>query len=185
MIASRLRRAGADQFRKRINRAPSPLLARGIPWLTVMLASLLPVCLVIASAPVLPPFGFLVLLAWRQLRPGLLPVWAGFPLGFFDDLFSGQPFGTAMMLWSAATLALDLIEARFPWRSFVLEWLVAAGFMCVYVPLCLLLANIAGASSPLTVIVPQIVLAILVYPLVGRAVALADRFRLLPFMDIG
>ena len=68
--------------------------------------------LLIASAPVLPPLGFLAFVAWRQLRPGLLPVWAGLPLGLFDDLFSGQPFGTAVMLWSIAAIVLDVIEAR-------------------------------------------------------------------------
>ena len=71
---------------KRINRAPSPFIARSVPWLSIMLASLLPAWLLIASAPVMPPIAFLMLLAWRQLRPGLLPVWAGLPLGLFDDL---------------------------------------------------------------------------------------------------
>jgi len=74
MIPSGWPRLGADQFRKRINRAPSPIIARGLPWLSIMLASLVPGWLVVASAPVMPPLGFLVLVAWRQLRPGLLPV---------------------------------------------------------------------------------------------------------------
>lgn len=173
-----------DQFRNRINRAPSPVLARSIPWLTVMLGSLLPAILVIASAPMVPPFGFLILLSWRQLRPGLLPVWAGLPLGAFDDLYSGQPFGTATLLWSAAMLALDLIETRFPWRGFALEWAVAAAMIALYVPACLLLSNIAGASTNLSVVAPQIVLAILIYPVVGRLVALCDRFRLLPIRKL-
>jgi rod shape-determining protein MreD len=185
MIALRLPTLDQFRLRKRINRAPSPVLARGVPWLTVMLGSLLPSCLVIASAPVLPPFGFLMLLGWRQLRPGLLPVWAGLPLGFFDDLYNGQPFGTATMLWSVAMLALDAIEARFPWRGFALEWLVAAAMILLYVPACLALANLAGATSPLAVTVPQLLLAILVYPVVGRIVAISDRFRLLPIVDLG
>ncbi len=102
MTSLRWPRGGSDQFRKRINRAPSPFIARGLPWLSIMLASLVPGWLVIASAPVMPPLGFLVLVAWRQLRPGLLPVWAGLPLGLFDDLYSGQPLGSAVLLWSLA-----------------------------------------------------------------------------------
>ncbi|MBB4856713.1 rod shape-determining protein MreD [Novosphingobium chloroacetimidivorans] len=168
----------------RINRAPSSLIARGTPWLTVMLASLLPGLSLIASAPVLPPFGFLVFISWRQLRPGLLPVWAGLPLGMFDDLYSGQPFGSAVLLFSAAAIALDLIEARLPWRNFLTEWLVAIGLIIVYTGFALALANLDGAHTPLRVTWPQIVISILAYPLVGRFVALADRLRLTPFLEI-
>jgi rod shape-determining protein MreD len=170
--------------RPRINRAPSPLVARGTPWLTVMLASLLPGFVLIASAAVLPPFGFLVFISWRQLRPGLLPVWAGLPLGIFDDLYSGQPFGSAVLLFSAAAIALDMIETRLPWRNFLTEWLVANSLIIVYIAVGLALANLSGAQTPLRVTWPQIVISILAYPLVGRFVALADRFRLTPFVEI-
>lgn len=170
--------------RPRINREPSPLIARGTPWFTVMLASLLPGLTLIASAPVLPPFGFLVFISWRQLRPGLLPVWAGLPLGVFDDLYSGQPFGSAVLLFSAAAIALDLIEARLPWRNFLTEWLVAIGLIIVYIAIALALANLSGAHTPLRVTWPQLVISLLAYPLVGRFVALADRLRLTPFLEI-
>ncbi len=170
--------------RPRINRRPSPFVARGTPWLTVMLASVLPGLALIASAPVLPPLAFLVFISWRQLRPGLLPVWAGLPLGMFDDLFSGQPFGSAVLLFSAAAIALDVIEARLPWRNFLTEWLVAIGLIIVYIAMGLALANLSGAHTPLRVTWPQIVISILAYPLVGRFVAMADRFRLTPFLEI-
>ncbi|HUD29379.1 MAG TPA: rod shape-determining protein MreD [Novosphingobium sp.] len=170
--------------RPRINRKPSPVLARSLPWLTIMFGSLVPGLLLIASAPVLPPLGFLAFVAWRQLRPGLLPVWAGLPLGIFDDLFSGQPFGTAVLLWSIAAIVLDVIEARLPWRNFLTEWLVAIGLIIAYIALCLGISNIAGASAPLRIIGPQLVISVFSYPLVGRFVALADRFRLTPFVRI-
>lgn len=168
----------------RINREPSVLVASGLPWLTVMLASLAPGLMLIASAPVLPPLGFLAFVAWRQLRPGLLPVWAGLPLGLFDDLFSGQPFGCAVMLWSVAAIVLDVIEARLPWRNFLTEWLVAIGLIIAYIALCLGISNLAGASAPLRIIGPQLVISVFSYPLVGRLVALVDRFRLTPFVLI-
>lgn len=168
----------------RINREPSVLVAGGLPWLTVMLASLAPGLMLIASAPVLPPLGFLAFVAWRQLRPGLLPVWAGLPLGLFDDLFSGQPFGCAVMLWSVAAIVLDVIEARLPWRNFLTEWLVAIGLIIAYIALCLGISNLAGASAPLRIIGPQLVISVFSYPLVGRLVALVDRFRLTPFVLI-
>ena len=77
-------RARNRMLRQRINRAPSPIIAVGLPWLSIILGSMLSTVLVIASAPIMPPLGFLTFLAWRQLRPGLLPIWAGLPLGLVD-----------------------------------------------------------------------------------------------------
>lgn len=181
MIGPLFQRPLASPIRKRINRGPSPLLAVTMPWITVMLGSLSPLLPLIASAPVLPPFGFLILLAWRQLRPGLIPVWAGLPLGFVDDLFSGQPLGSATLLWSLALIAFDAVEARFPWRNVVINWLEAAALIAVYLVLSLLCANAAGGRTHLLTIVPQIGISVLIFPLVGRFVAASDRFRLLPF----
>lgn len=169
--------------RRRLLNGSSPFLAYVTPWAAIVLASCLPLWPVIASAPVMPPFGFLMLLAWRQLRPGLLPVWSGAVLGLFDDMVSGQPMGSAITLWSATMLALDVIEARFPWRNFITEWLVAALMIAAYILLGLGIANAAminaagGYALPLLV-APQIGLSVLVYPLVGRAVAAMDRWRL-------
>ena len=171
--------------RARINRAPSPLLALSLPWIVIALMSVLSTIAFIASAPVVPPLGFLAYVAWRQLRPGLLPVWAGLPLGAFDDLFSGQPFGSAVMLWSLATIMLDMVETRLPWRNFVTEWIVAAVLIAFYISAGLALANLAFAKTPLLFVVPQICISILIYPLIGRAVALFDRIRLMPISDVG
>lgn len=173
-----------DRFRKRINRAPSPLVALSLPWVSVMLGSVVPAWLVIASAPLVPPLGFMMLVAWRQLRPGLLPVWAGLPLGLFDDLYSGQPLGNGVLLWSLAVIVLDVVEARLPWRSFFTEWLVAAGLIFGYLVLGLGIANLTGGATPFHVIVPQIILSTFLYPLVGRLVAMFDRFRLFPFRKV-
>jgi rod shape-determining protein MreD len=112
MNAQRLIRRAARPAARRFT-TPSPLVAYLTPWVAVVLASWVPLWPVIASAPLMPPFGFLMLLAWRQLRPGLLPVWAGTLLGLFDDMVSGQPMGSAITLWSITMLALDVIEARF------------------------------------------------------------------------
>jgi rod shape-determining protein MreD len=170
---------------KAINRAPSPLLARAVPWLSVILASIVPSWLVISSAPVLPPFGFLLFVSWMQLRPGLLPVWAGLPLGLVDDLYSGQPLGSAILLWSVAAIALDIIEARLPWRNFLMEGIVAAGFIAAYILLALGIANVGPPNTPVHVILPQVAVSIFLYPLVGRLIAALDRFRLTPFVEIG
>ena len=173
------------RLNRRINRVPSPVLAFGTPWLTVMLFSLAPILPIIASAPVMPPLGFMLLLAWRQVRPGLLPVWAGVPLGMFDDVFSGQPFGSAVLLWTLAAIVLDLYEARFPFRHFLFDWLVSSIMVCAYLALSLVFANAAGASASVLVIAPQALTSILLLPLMGRLVSALDRFRLLPFVEVG
>jgi len=181
----RLLKDASEGPRRRINRAPLPILARSVPWVSVMLGSLLPGWLFMASAPYVPPLGFLMLLAWRQLRPGLLPIWAGLPLGLFDDLYSGQPMGSAILLWSIAMIVIEGVELRFPWRNFALEWLLATAMIIGYVFAALGAANAAGGSTPVAVLAPQIILAVLLYPFVGRVVAALDRFRLMPLMVVG
>ncbi len=173
-----------DFGKPRLNRAPSPVLAVCLPWVLVMLGSLSPSWPIIASAPLVPPFGFLMLIAWQQLRPGLFPVWAGLPLGLFDDLYSGQPFGSAVLLWSLAMLALDFLEVRFPWRGVVLNWLSASGIISAYLVLALMIANAGGGSASPMILIPQILFSILAYPLVARLVGAVDRFRLIPIMTV-
>ncbi|MBU6269290.1 MAG: rod shape-determining protein MreD [Sphingomonadales bacterium] len=173
------------RFRKRINRAPSPFIAHAVPWLTVVLGSLLSGWLTIAATPLVPPLGYLTLIGWRQLRPGVLPVWAGLPLGLADDAVSGQPAGSAVLLWSLTLLALDFIEARWPWRSFGIEWAVAAAMIVVCLLVGALLASGAGTFAWLPGVLVQAALAVLAYPPVARTVAGCDRLRLVRFREIG
>lgn len=172
-------RSRSDPFGSRINRAQSPFLAYGLPWLTILLGSLTPWLPVIAPAPLLPPFGFMIMLAWRLLRPGLLPLWAGLPLGLFDDLYSGQPLGSGILLFSLTLLAIELVEARFPWRNFWLDWLTASAVLVPYLAFAALISGAALTIVQLGVIVPQLVLSIVLFPIVARLVALLDRFRLM------
>ena len=174
-----------DRYERRINRAPSPVFTFAGPWISVVLGSLLPGWLIIASAPIVPPLGFLILLAWRQVRPGILPIWSGVVLGGFDDLISGQPFGSAILLWCIAMLGLEALELRVPWRNFFTEWLVASGLITAYVLLSGLFANAAGGASDLWILTPQIVLSVLIYPMIARMIAWMDRVRLLRFSVIG
>jgi rod shape-determining protein MreD len=182
-------RVGAPR-RGNLNRAPSPMVAYLTPWLSIVVASLAPSWPVIASVPLMPPLGFLTLLAWRQLHPGLLPVWAGLPLGLFDDLISGQPAGSGVLLWSVALLGLEAIELRWPWRHFLVEWAVSAAFIAAYLVIAGVFANGLPSSFAdwppgwLVVVAPQILVSILVYPLLARLVAWLDRLRLTRFRKL-
>jgi rod shape-determining protein MreD len=149
-----------------------------------MLGSLSPSWPLIASAPILPPIGFLFLVAWQQMRPGLFPVWAGLPLGMFDDLYSGQPMGSAVTLWSVTMLVLDFIELRFPWRGITLTWLVASVVIGLYLLFAHFIAGLGTAGIDPSVLLPQFALSILAYPIIARLVGLADRLRLIPIRAV-
>ena len=177
-------RARSDEYGSRINRVHSPVLGHGIPPLTVVLASFLPALIMTSALPFIPPFGFMMLVAWRIVRPGLFPVWIGLPLGAFDDLFSGQPFGSAILLWSLAMIAIELVEARFPWRNFVQDWLAISALVALYI---LAAAFVSGAKLTVpgvAALLPQILFSALLFPLVARLVARWDRLRLKRFVKV-
>ena len=138
-------------------------------------AALLPL---IASAPVLPPFGLLILLAWRLLRIELWGAWIALPLGLTDDLLSGAPIGSAMALWTATLLVLDMVDGRLPWRDHWTDWVIAS----IAVPVCVvggwLAAGLTGGHGGFGGVAQQIAISILCYPAVVRTVASLDRWRL-------
>ena len=70
--------------------------------LSVVLGSMTTLLPVVATVPFLPPFGLMMLLAWRLMRGDSMKVWMPVPLGFFDDMLSGQPLGSAMLLWTCS-----------------------------------------------------------------------------------
>jgi rod shape-determining protein MreD len=171
-------RTRRDAYGELIDKRHSPLVAYAIPTGSILLASLLPQFVLTAAIPYAPPAGLLMLIAWRLVRPGMLPVWAGFPLGAFDDIFSGQPFGSAILLWSLAMIAIEVLDTRLPWRTFAQDWFTAGLIFAIY---ALLACVISGALITLPAIIalgPQIALATLLYPLVARIVAKLDRLRL-------
>ncbi|MBB5687482.1 rod shape-determining protein MreD [Sphingobium boeckii] len=149
-----------------------------LPVVTTLAGSLAVLLPFIAESPSLPPFGFMMLLSWRLLRPELWPVWIGLPLGLFDDLVSGQPIGSAMMLWTLALLVLDLIDQRLVWRDYWQDWLMAAALIIAVLLGGLITANGAGGEGHVLLIVPQILVSILIFPVVARVCALLDRWRL-------
>jgi rod shape-determining protein MreD len=82
-----------------------------------------------------------------------------------------------MAIWSVTMITLDVIEARFPWRNFLTDWLVAGLFIAAYLALNWLIAARSGGM-----IAPELmVLALIAYPMVGRTVGLIDRWRLTRF----
>ena len=150
--------------------------ARALPWATVVAGSLLTCVPMIAVAPILPPFGLLVLLAWRLLARFALRPWAAAPLGLFDDLVSGQPLGSAVLLWSGCFLAIDLVEQRLAFRDFWQDWLIAGSLIaCVLIAGRLIATPLSAHVEP--AIALQIMVSVLLFPAASRLVGWIDRKR--------
>lgn len=150
--------------------------ARAVPPVSTVLASGLAALPVVADAPVMPPWGLLVVLGWRLLRPELWRVWVALPLGFADDLLTGQLLGSSMACWTITFLVLDLADNRLMWRDFWLDWAIAA----VAITFCMFGATLLAGLGPgqLHVYVPQMVMTILCFPVAERLCAALDRWRL-------
>ena len=177
--------ARSDRYGSRINRDRSPWRAVSVPYITIMLASMLPFLVLADVMPVLPPLGYLMFLGWRIMRPGLLPIWVGVPLGAFDDLFSGQPFGSAIVLWSVTMIVIELIESRFPWRGFIQDWFTASLGAFAYILLAMTVSGSSLTPAMIASAVPQMALAILLYPILAKVISRIDRFRLARARRIG
>lgn len=163
----------------------SDLLGQRLPWrlhivpvastLIGSCAGLLPF---VASAPVIPPFGLLMALGWRLLRPELWPAWMALPLGLADDLITGATPGTAMTLWTIAFLGIDLIDSRPMWRDHWLDWWIAtSAILFCAVGTWAIGAAISGGGL-LVPLVPPALIAVFAFPPIARLCAMLDRWRL-------
>ncbi len=142
--------------------------------LSIVLGSLLTLLPLVATFPFLPPFGLLMLLAWRLHRADALRVWAPVPLGFVDDLVSGQPLGSAMLLWTLCFLAIDVLDTRLVWRDFWQDWLMAAGGIGFVLIAGRLLASPFSAHVD-TALLMQIIVTTALFPLAYQLALRLDR----------
>lgn len=156
--------------------APPPAAVRIVPSASVMLGSLVTIWPFITSFPVLPPLGLMMLLGWRLTRPTSFAIWAPLPLGLFDDLVSGQPLGNAMLLWTLCFFMIDLIDQRLMFRDFWQDWLIASGALGFCLIVGRLVAAPIGAHVD-TVLLLQIVISCLLFPLAARFCVWLDRKR--------
>ena len=165
-------KASANPFIKRVSAARG----RVLPWASVLLGSLLTALPFIATGPILPPTGLLMLVGWRLYARFALRPWAAAPLGLFDDLVSGQPLGSAVLLWSLCMLGIGLLEQRLVFRDFWQDWLIASGTIA-----CTLVAGrfiaLPFNTHVDTMLIAQIVMTILLFPIATRLVALIDAKR--------
>ncbi len=157
--------------------AGAPLRLFAIPTASVMLASLATALPFAASAPLLPPAGFLLFIAWRLLRSDIWPIWIGIPLGFWDDLLSGQPVGSAVALWTATMLAMEIVDRRIVWRGFWMDWAIGGVALALVLAGGALLAG-QGIVGAVWLTLPQLLWSWFLLPLAMRIVHRLDRWRI-------
>jgi len=149
-----------------------------IPLISTIAAILLALLPHVAEAPLLPNFGFLVLITWRLLRPEIWPAPVALGLGLFADLVGGQPLGQSMLLWTGTFLAFDYIDSRLGFRDYWMDWLIAATALFLHGLAVWYIALLFGSEVRFSVMLPQIALSVLAYPVAARIVLSLDRWRL-------
>jgi rod shape-determining protein MreD len=163
---------------QKIGRTPSAFRRRAVPIVSTMVGSLLTIAPFIALAPTMPPWGLILFLAWRALQRGVWPVWMGVPLGLWDDQFSGAVVGTSVLLWTLILIGFEIIDRRMIWRDFWQEWGFATAIMAIVVLTSSLISTmIVGPANPL-LLLPQIAVSALVFPLITRLCSTLDEWRL-------
>jgi rod shape-determining protein MreD len=151
---------------------------QAVPVLSTLGAALLDALPIVTQTPLIPDFAFLVLLAWRLLRPEMWLAQIALPLGLFNDLVAGNPIGQSMALWTTIFLLFDLVDSRVGWRDYWMDWLFASiaillhGFGAWYI------ASLMGSRTDFLILLPQYGLSVFAYPLVARLVVGLDRWRL-------
>jgi rod shape-determining protein MreD len=149
-----------------------------VPILSTLAAALLALLPFVANSPIVPDFAYLVLLAWRLLRPEMWQAHVALPLGLFNDLVAGHPIGQSMALWTLVFLLLDLVDSRVGWRDYWTDWLFAAAAILFYAAGGWYVAREMGSAISFAVLLPQLALSIFAYPLIARLVVALDRWRL-------
>lgn len=142
--------------------------------LTIVIGSLVTLAPFKATVPILPPFGLMMLLAWRLHRPDLLKPWSPVLFGLVDDLISGQPLGNSMLFWTVSCVLIDVLDTRIVWRDFLQDWVLAAGA----IGFCLIGGRLVAsplASHVDTMLLIQLLISVALFPVCSRIASRLDR----------
>jgi len=155
------------------------LRRRYVPLLSTLAAIALTLMPLVAASPWIPNLGFLVLITWRLLRPEIWSAQVALGLGLAADLISGAPLGQSMLLWTAAFLAFDYCDGLFGVRDYWLDWVLAAAAIFFHSLGVWYIALLMGSETSFWIMVPQLALSVLAYPIAARLVLALDRWRLM------
>lgn len=151
---------------------------RFIPLASTIVAILLILLPFVAATPLIPDLGLMVLVAWRLLRPEIWTANTALGLGLFNDLVAGNPLGQSMLLWTGLFLIFDLIDSRLGFRDYLMDWAIAAAAIAAVHAGAWYIGVLLGADTSFAIVLPQMALGALAYPIVARIVIGLDRWRL-------
>ena len=155
------------------------LRRRYVPLISTLAAILLGAMLpLVAASPWVPNLGFLTLITWRLVRPELWPAQAALGFGLVADIVCGSPLGQSMLLWTLAFLAFDSLDSWLGVRDYWLDWAAAAAALLFHSLGVWYIALLMGSDTAFWIMVPQLALAVLAYPIAARIVLALDRWRL-------
>jgi rod shape-determining protein MreD len=141
----------------------------------ILLGAVLPL---VAQSPWVPNLGFLVLLTWRLMRPEIWPIWAAAGFGLLADLVSGAPLGQSTLLWTAIFLGLDSLDAWLGVRDYWLDWAAAGAAILFHSVGVWYIALLMRSDIAFSVMLPQLAMSVLAYPIAARIILFLDRWRL-------
>ena len=94
-----------------------------------------------------------------------------------DDIFSGQPIGSAVFLWSTIFVVLDTLDRKAIQRDYWQDWFIASIAIAFVVIGGMLIADFPRNLLFLNILIPQILLSILLYPFITRLIGAIDNWR--------
>jgi rod shape-determining protein MreD len=155
------------------------LRRRFVPIASTIAAMLLGLLPIVALTLWIPNLAFLMLITWRLVRPEIWQAHVALGLGLLADLIvPGAPLGQSMLLWTLIFLCLDYADHLLGVRDYWLDWTLATAAIFFHSAGVWYIALLMGAKVSVLVMVPQVILSILAYPLMARLVLRLDRWRL-------
>lgn len=155
------------------------LRRRFVPLTSTIFAMLLGLLPIVGPTLWMPNLAFMTLLTWRLVRPEIWQAQVALALGLLADLIvPGAPLGQSMLLWTVIFLGLDYADHLLGVRDYWLDWTLAIAAILFHSAGVWYIALLMGAKVSFMVMVPQLVLSILCYPLMARIVLRLDRWRL-------
>lgn len=155
------------------------LRRRFVPLASTVVAMLLGLLPIVTSTLWVPNLAFLILITWRLVRPEIWQAQAALGLGLLADLIvPGAPLGQSMLLWTLIFLSLDYADHLLGVRDYWLDWTLATAAILFHSAGVWYIALLMGAKVGIIIMVPQLILSILAYPLMARVVLRLDRWRL-------
>lgn len=149
-----------------------------VPLISVVVGCLLVLLPIVTTSLLVPDFAFILFVAWRLLRPEMWTPKSALALGLFNDLVAGHPLGESILLWTTVFLAFEVLDAKLNFRDYWMDWLFASLALIFHTFGVWYVARLLGNGAEFAVMLPQLALSIVAYPVVARLVLAMDRWRL-------